>query len=590
MPKDSQGNYVPPAVSGYFPSDLFNASAPLSVNSGQSVQPRFSARVVERLPQGDVVFWQATIEDLRGGLNLTNGRFDEDFDRVESGDADARFYRTLILPQLTTNATSPDPGGTARGMHSVNFNNKLYIGIGSTANLALFSETSSSDPTIGAVTYSPSSGITALATVAAGGANAALRLAVGRNDAADPVQLLTTAHATTSMHANTGRCWGIIQTFINNNTILIYSQGAIRYLDSTTSDVATQPTVGLSNVPNGGYALGMVKLAGAPIRPYWVWPLNENTSGMLVPGSETPGRLVSTNQEGTDYQYIPMGLKYVFSACIVNGTALVATDKERIVYYDGKTTARDLGWVSARTPNSDRIYECRGLVANGPEIWCRVNHKAAPSGTGNTNAWWEVYNLETGAWHQVSASATMSSTGSYSTLPAGALPLSETTGFIHDYSDGSWRRLFVPLYGYNPYNTYRQTSDAQSGSGNEYEQNARITLPKLEFPGLEGWPKYVTRIIFHGDVESGGSDSVAASVQWSAGNMDATFNTGFENRAQLMNVLDNNDLFYRLQPVCNLTRTTASTRFTPNALPVTFEGYAFVGNAEPPYSWVEDVR
>ena len=589
MPLNADRSYTPPSVSGYFPSDLFNASAGFTQSQQQQLQAKLSLRVVDRLPEGDIIFGQVTVEDTRGGLNVTQGRFDEDFDRIASGDLDGRFYRTLILPQLITNTATPDPGGTLVGMHAVNFNNLLHIGIGSTTNAALFAETSASNPVIAAVTHTPTSSITMLSTAAAGAANSATRLAVGYSAVAQVVRLLDTAYTSTDMGAATGRCWGLIQTFINNNTLLIYSQGAIRYLDSTVA-VNTAPTVGLSNVPNGGFALGMAKLAGAPIRPYWVWPLVENTDGMLLSTAERPGRVVSTNQEGTDYQYIPMGLKFVFSACVVNGTAIVATDKERVMYYDGRSTARDLGWTSARTPDGNRIYECRGVAANGPEVWVRVNHKAAANGAGNTNAWWEVYNLETGAWHIVSTSTTMTSTGSYSNLPGGSLPLSETTGFIQDYSDGSWRRMFVPVYGYNPYNTYRQTDSAQASSGNEYAASATFTAPDWEIPGLEGWPKLTTRILFMGDVDSGGTAATPAYVTWTAGNMSATFGTGLSGRAQLYDVLDNQDLWYKFAPTCTVARTTASTRYTPNALPVMFEFLAFVGAGATPWGFVEDVR
>lgn len=585
MPRNADGSYTPPAVSGYFPGDLYNTGVSGSRGDAQQLQARFTTRVAKRLPEGVIVHWSATLEDFRGGLNVTEGRFDEDFDRIANATVDTRFYRTLILPQKTEVALTPDPGGTLVGIHSVNFNNLLHIGVGATANSALFAETSSTNPVVAAVTYTPTSSITSLATVAAGSANAALRLAVGHSAVAQVVRLLDTAYTSTSMHADTGRCWGMIQTFINNNTILIYSQGAIRYLDSTVA-VTTQPTVGLSNVPNGGFALGMAKLAGAPVRPYWVWPLAENTSGMLLSTAEVPGRVVSTNQEGTDYQHIPMGLKYVFSACIVNGNAIVATDKERVMYYDGRSGARDLLWVANRIPNSDRVYECRGLVASGPEIWCWVNHKAASAGSGNTNAWWEVYNLETGAWHKANNSSAMSSTGSYGLLPGGPLPLSETTGYIHSQADGAWWRVFVPVYGYNPLNVYRQTSGAGANTGNEYEVDGTLTCPEWELPGLEGWPKLVTRIIFMGDVDAGGT---GAYVEWTAGNMTARFGTGLEDRAQLVDLTDNGNVFYKFQPTMTMARGN-STRYTPNALPVMFEGYCFIGNPDVPTAWYEDVR
>ena len=588
---ESTARYTPPKVSGYFPSDLYNFGAPPTPQQQNKARPNFQARVVQTTPEGQVVQWRAMITDVRGGLNTTVGDYESDFDRASSSTADSRFYRSLILPQLTTSAATPDPGGTLVGIHSANFNSLLHVGMGSTTDSSLFAETSATNPAMAAVTYTPTDPITSLSVVSAGGTAAALRLAVGLRVTTNPVDLLDTSYAATAMHADTGGCWGIIQTFINNNTLLIYSQTAIRTLDSTI-DVTTAPTVTLSSVPAGGCALGLVKLAGAPIRAAWLWPLDSVANGALLSTAEKPMRVVTTNQEGTDYHEEPVGLKYVFAACIINKSMTAQTDKERITLYDGRGSARDIGWIADREPNSDRVYECRGLAANGNELWIRVNHKASAAATANTNtnAWWEVYNLETNSFHTASGTLNLTSTGSFGLLPGGPLPLSESTGFLQDYVEGQWRRVFVPVYGYNPYTLYRQTSGADSDTGNEYEASATWSSPEWELPGLEGWPKIVNRILFLGDVDAGGTAATAASVQVSAGNQTATFGTGLSGRAQIVDVEDNGDMFYRLQVDVTLARTTGSTRFTPNALPLVVEGYAFIGNPMPPAEFMWDVR
>ena len=593
MPYNNEtGIYTPPAVSGFYPSDLYEFGKQFQSSGQPDTKPEFSARVIDRLPEGDIIAWRVTLRSVHGGLNTTIGDFERDYDRVSSSTLDTRWYRALLLPQLTTNATTPDPGGTLVGMHSCNVMDRLWWGIGSTANNALFNETSATDSTPQAITYTPTGSICSLSAVKSGSATAARMLAVGRTGS-NEAQLISSVTGTVNatMHTDTYRCWGIIQTFINNNQLLIYSNGAIRYLDSTVA-ATTQPTVGLSDVPDGGYALGMAKLSGAPVRPYWWWPYEDNNSGNLLSSAEKPGRVVSTNQEGTDYQEIPLGLKYIFSSCVVNNSAIAASDKERVVIYDGRAAPRDIPWITDREPDSDRVYECRGLFANGPELWIRVNQKAASGATANTNTriFWEVYNIETNAIHRVSETYTAGSTGSYGNLPGGSMPYSQTTGFAQTYEDGSWRKIFVPVYGYNPYTLYRQTSAAASGTGNEYAESGTYTSPEWELPGLEGWPKIVSRILFMGDVDSGGSASTAATITITAGNMSGQFDVGHSGRAQLADMDDNGSAFYRLQVAITMARTTGSTRFTPNGLPVIIEGYAFVGNNKPPYGFYEDVR
>ena len=598
MPLDASGNYTPPSVSGYYPPDLFNLGAPEAKTGQRTLKGLYSVRVVDKLPEGDIIQWKVIVEDARGGLNLTQGHFDDDYDRVSSSDLDTRHYRTLILNQLTTNQSgSVTPTANFYGVHSAMFSSKLHIGVGSTANRALFAETSTSDPTLAVVTYSPASAITHMGTISTGSAMANARLAIGHES--NVVQLLDAAYATTAMHADTAGCYGIIQTFINNNQLLIYSGGSIRYLDSSVA-VTTQPTVGISNVPSGGYALGIAQLSGTPARAYWVWPRVNNTLPLLL-GSESPGRLISTNLEGTDFQEIPLGLANVYWACLVGGSAVVASDRSRIVYYDGRSRPRDINWISNREANGNFVYECRGLGQNGQEIIIDVNRYASPNG-GNqaVTRWLEAYNLETNAVHQISKAQTIAAAAALNTskrsVAMARIPISEQTGFSQilrnesGTSTTSWDRMFIPVYGYNPFNLYRQTDSANANTGNEYEATGTYTTPEFELPGLEGWPKMVSRIVMMGNVDTGGTASTAATQTVTAGNLTATFSTGLSGRAQLQELVDAGDVIYKLQLSTTLARTTANTRYTPQGFPIMIEGYAFIGNMEPPFGFNSDGR
>lgn len=583
-------NYTPPAVSGFFPQDLYNYEARTGGYAAGITQPNFDARTLSKTPDGDIIFWRLILEDARGGLNVTVAPYSGTHDRISSSTLDTRFYRTLILPQKTQTYSTPDPGGTIVGLHSLNIFNRLMWGAGSSNGSCLFREAGLSDHTPTAVSgYNSTSAITGMHAGVIGGVTSAQRLIVSRLTNVMHVISDTAGTIAGSMHADTNPGWGVIQTPTNDNLLLIYSAGGIRYLRAEDA-ITDQPTLGLGNVPNGGFPLGMIKLAGAPIRPTWVWPYQETVGGMLANGSESPGHIVQTDVEANDYQEIPMGIKFVFWALNVNNTAIIASDRERIMLYDGKFAARDITWIANREANSDFIYEARGGFVNGNEVWVLVNKRKSTNGTGNTQVWWEVYNLENNSWHQVSAVISGSTTGSMGLMAGSSLPLSATTGFTTAYVDGSWRSIFVPVYGYNPFDLYRNTSGSQATTGNEYEASGTFKTPQWELPGLEGWPKLTTRIFYLGDVDAGGTAATAATATITAGNLSGQFATGLPGRAQLVSMQDNMDLWYKLQVQIDLARTTDSTRYTPNGLPVIIEGVAFVGNIVPPYGWMEDVR
>ena len=596
---DSTGEYIPPKAGAYF-GDLYNVGAGAADYAERTVKPQFQSRVIDHLPEGQIVAWRLMLEDTQGGLNLTQGRFDTDYDRVSSSTLDTRFYRTLVNPQLLTIQTTPVLGSTifATGTHNAMFNGVLYIAGGLTANAAILKETSATDPTLIAVTYDPGAGnnITALNTGTFGsiaGATNAPYLIVGR-PAPAVAQVLNSAH-TVFDTALTG-CWGVIQTTLNGGQWLCYYDGRIGVLDIINQPINGVPTPALTNVPNGGCALGLAKIAGAPLRPYWIWP--QGVDHLVAAGTGLPSKVMSTNQNGIDPQLVPMGLETVVSAKIINDSAIVATDEKRVMYYDGRSAARDLFAISQREADSDRELRTLGFAVNGNEVITEINARRATSGSASvfTQRWLESYNLETNAWHRISRIQDMGSTTSNASAPTPAgLHLSATTGFMHTFvemgsSGRGWNRMFIPPYGYNPYNQLRQSSGAGSSTGYEFESSGTYTSPYFTLPGLEGSPSMVSRITFAGDVDSGGTSGTAATVVVTAGNMSTTFGTGLSRRAQLVDMTDNGETFYQLQITITQTRNSGSTRWTPQGLPVIIEGYTWVPTLPPPYGWVDDGR
>jgi hypothetical protein len=259
------------------------------------------------------------------------------------------------------------------------------------------------------------------------------------------------------------------------------------------------------------------------------------------------------------------------------------------------------GGLERRDVGRTLLYRCGGLGQNGQEILIEVNKFQSPQG-GNqaVTRWLEVYNLETNAVHQISAVQTIAAAAAFSTTKRSVsmprIPVSTQTGFsqILRLDNGSttatFDRMFIPVYGYNPYNLYRQTNTSNPSTGNEYESTGTMRTPKFELPGLEGWPKMVSRIVMMGDVDSGGTATTAATQSITAGNLTATFGTGLSGRSQIQNLTDSGDVFYKLQVETTLTRTSASTRFTPNGFPIMIEGYCWIGAMEPPFGWNSDNR
>lgn len=580
-------NYVPPSVSGYFASDPYNFGGPTSGKLGDAkFHPSYKTKVIQRTPEGDIVHWQVVIEDLRGGLNCTFGKFSSelvyesgDYDRILFSDADARFYRTLCLPQTTTSQSVNSAITPATGIHSANAFGKLHIALGGTAGHQLFAE-SGTPGTMTDLAFGPgTTQVTALARVAIGGASANESLIMGF--ASGPALVIDSSYSSTSMDSSTTNLWGAIQTFTNNNQLLLYAGTKILGLDSTVA-VTTAPEVLLNNVPSGGYALGMAKLGGAPIRPTWVFPLNPGGSVVL---SDTGfyGRVVQTSVEGTDYFEIPTGLKYVQSACISNDSAVIATDGQRLTINDGRSQPRDLMIIEDRVyagANSNswgaNTVKIRGVAARGPEVWVEMVATGA-----SVTRWFERYDTVHNSWHQTGLGKTLTS-GDGTVLMAGSMPWSDATGWLVTYSGVNTHRfsaVFAPPYGSNPYTLGNTSTNALF----TYDSPAVFLSPWWELPGLEGYPKLISRIDFLGDVDTSPGSTVGVYV---TGGAHVDFISGLSRRAQLADLIDTGDIFYQLQFAVTLSATTAHT--TPNALPILLEGYCFVKNLDPPYSFIDD--
>lgn len=560
--------------------DFFSSQAPYYGGTSLPRGTRF--RTLGRFQ--DIVAWELEIWDLRSGLNRTVGDLEVDYDRSSSSTLDGRFYRTLMLPQATSSQTSPDPATTLRGMHSVNHFDSLIIGVGGDNDVSLFKETSATDPTIVAITGVGTAGrpgdeIVSLSKAVIGSATVDERVIIGLQG--NPALVMGDASGTidATMHANTTGLSGLIQTPLNTDAILLYANGSLYSLLKTAA-ATDAPTTILSNVPQGGYALGMLQLGGGPLRAYWVWPYETVTAGILTFGSEKKGRIISTNLEGTDPQELKMFAGGVLAAAIVpSRSGIIASDGERVLFHNGRSIT-DTKQFADREPNSDREYRVRGFAVFDPDVYVRVNHIASPSGSGDTREWWEQYHFETGAWHQISATTGLSVTGVQGILAAGSHPVSLQNNFLHRYSDGRFRRIRLETPGHNTFTQDRQSSGAGSSTGVEFESSGTWTSPYWELPGMHGMLKVATEVCFLGDLQAGGTAATAAHAEVTVNGVEVQFTTGHANRSQWAR-LPHAVPFYQLRMTETLTRTTNSTRFTPNGLPIIVRGFTFLNTRVP---------
>ena len=168
---------------------------------------------------------------------------------------------------------------------------------------------------------------------------------------------------------------------------------------------------------------------------------------------------------------------------------------------------------------------------------------------------------------------TLSATGLYGPLAAGSGTYSRYTSTLIDYEDGSWRRVQVVPYGYDPATMLSQSDGAQTTTGNEYESTGANEGTILILPDMEGWDLTMARITADVDMDAGGTAATAATATIEGGGKTLTLVTGKSGKPQSRAYPGNTDIFHELQAKWTLTRTTASTRFTPRLRWVKYEGY-----------------
>lgn len=573
--------YQPPASD--VRADVFSIANPPQSQPSQSAPPPFEYLLFGRNR------WRVTIRDLTAGLNMQRGEMSIGQGRLKSASLDHRYRNHLTLPFLQTLAATPTTGNDSamRGQYGVNVAGSLVIAMGAATAAGngpvLFKETSATDPTIASITWNPgvnAERVRSAQAIVIGGTTTNPRLAVGLVTLGVKVFSDLAGTVAGTMHADTVLCDGIIQTPVNDNALLIYSNGALRSL-AASSAITDAPTSQLTSVPPGGWAIGLLALGGAPIRAFWVWP-DSNVTPTL--GGAPPlfdgvrYRIIHTNMEGLDPQELRIpGLTNIYAADRVRD-GIVATDGYRVFFYNGRFF-RDLGLFLDRPISSGRKRYCLGFwIKAGTELYVRW----VEEGNGDSVTWGEErYDWDLNAFQSVSVTTTESTATSDDFFIAGkSMPVSEQTNFLHHYvRNAGWYRQFQPSGLDNPF-TFRKTQGGTAATGQQFATTGTATLPTMIFPAPHDRDfKIVDSIWFGGDLDAGGIGGTPAHIEITAGGQPGVFkgsSRGFPDRQRFQKFNANRSEFMFLDVTITATQQsggTDPTRFTPNCLPIVIEGH-----------------
>src|SRR5690606_3873544 len=126
------------------------------------------------------------------------------------------------------------------------------------------------------------------------------------------------------------------------------------------------PTQTLSEINNGGFIIGAAELSGAPLRLFYVEPIEDLgkthmcDSNAATSGSPAAlGRVRSINYEGVDVQDLYVGLDFVLVAKLWRG-GIVSTDGQEVTWNNGQIVT--LGWNLEGSWAEDAVVSITGLA------------------------------------------------------------------------------------------------------------------------------------------------------------------------------------------------------------------------------------
>lgn len=572
-------------------------------------QPGTNELIIMELPGKAVARWTLVIRDLSGGADLQMAEIGPGFvpNLVSSSTLDTSHSRTLcLMPKVDTNSDSANLASTWKGaLHSVKlaneFNNGVVIGAGSTASKSLFkfsqedsAGTWEEDFTISPQTFTPPSHITSMSLSRFNSVKQP-KILMGFGD--DPAKVISGVSGTptaTNMHANTEPCFGAFETGLNSttpgasNTLLYANNGW--WLLSSTAAIDAAPTQTLSNINNGGCIIGPAVLSGAPLRLFYVEPIEDlgkthmcDTNASTSGADAALGRVRSINFEGLDLQDLYVGLDFVIDAKLWRG-GIVSTDGQEVTWHNGQIV--NLGFNLEGSWEADAVVSISGLAVIGERLFVMVVERTAST----SNLYFFEYIMESNAWYPAFEKHT---------LADGRWPVFvRETPFVHYFdrttASAAVHRLFygvgltsgdgitqwrsVPLWprSYNPYR-----SQTTGNMPRNFAASGSTTLPLFHFP-FNGMPMIVSDIRFMGDLK--GTDAkleviigilTSSGVSFANSPQKATFRQADDWTKHNFQFSDP-PVIDRLQVRFTGTQGSDSTRKTPNFLPCAISGYVFL--------------
>lgn len=536
------------------------------------------------------VTWELTLDENRGP-QAQSDRLEKSYAGWSSSTADARFRGYVINPlklsSYTLGSGASSDGGSLFG---TNFDTTFVMAQGSTANSSLWKETSTTDPTPSAVTYSPGAQIMCLLS---GPLNSTNSVIIGRSGTTTDVHTTLGTSAAT-MHTDLNGMVGGALSSVNstNPGVPVWIFKTNTGLFTLASNVAanTQPTSVATVLPTGGTVFGFETLEKSPFgtRMYFIGSTNGRN------------KLLHCNAEGTDILDIPLSLS------TLNGGRLwqrnfVGHDLVRITRFDGERET-DLNIFSNIAADSDKKLAVLGLGGSDASLRALVQTWDLNTAASSTLQWWE-YMAPTNSWLPVSATFTPYNP---TTVSDGAFylngllnvtsgqynfPYSKQTGAcyvkMHKTNDEAFAYQLVNPQGINPFNAYRKTGSSDNAS-KAFETSSVHTRPAWIPPGkLAGHPFEINQVDGRlMDIEAGGSDatvkfeiamhsSTSQALSFTNTPLSVTFSAGQGVKGRVYNPPAGTRL-HRLQVRETLTQGTGETNKTPNGAYAVIRGTSYV--------------
>ena len=581
-----------------------------------SASDQFQKQVWSRLKSPDPTKYlvqQVTVYDVRNGQAKRGQNVG-----AETNSFDARFGLTLP-PKVTQTELSASVTAIGYTAWANVFAPKQFaIGMGSAANMSLFTETSATSAVLSPRTYTPGADILYLGPILIGGATVAERLVVGKSGAVAAEVLSDLAATPTSagsMNAATANLTGLLISPANAaspgaQTNLIMAGGNLSSL-SQTAALGAAPTNILTGLPRGGTNLmgGIEQLQkNLPLRAFWVLPHQDlGTSGhvMNISSALPRGYIMHTNIEGGDRQDLYLGVDSVAGAVMWNRTVTTG-DGVRMVSYDGQDK-RDLHFLKNRKKDSDFRRGYTSIGVHGGDLYAFAVEEdltVAVSSLGATTGHIERFIPEFDAWVATSGAWPLGTgdpiNNANRVFPDGypswvhnssvQLPLAHTSSHIHLFMKGSGNtvadRMLLTPEGVNPHEHYNQTGSS-ANIAMTYATGGTFTSNEFYIPGAGRNPTVLYEMdVSQADIAAGGTDGKLV-VQWADQSKSGSSWTFTDALSAEFKGSDPQGKLYKTFPMNTAEFTSgkfrmtatqgATTTKTGNYTPITFKMITYLG-------------